>query len=51
MDAVELTILERELAADAEVLKEASNKARLRLTERAPGFSEACAYELARFIR
>jgi hypothetical protein len=49
MDAVELTILERELAADAEVLKEASNKARLRLTERAPGFSEACAYELARF--
>jgi hypothetical protein len=49
MDPIGLTILERELAADAIVVREASKNARLRLTERAPGFSEACAYELARF--
>lgn len=49
MDAVGLAIIERELMADADILREASRKARLRLTERAPGFAEACAYELARF--
>ena len=49
MDRVGLTILERELAADAAVMRDGSSKARLRLTERAPGFGEACAYELSRF--
>jgi hypothetical protein len=48
MDAVGLSILERELAADFAVLSDASNKARQRLIERTPGFAEACAYELAR---
>jgi hypothetical protein len=48
MDAVALTILERELASDLAVLRDSSAKARLRLTEAGPGFAEACAYELAR---
>ncbi len=49
MDAVGLAILERELAADAAILREASSAAALRLRERAGGYAEACAYELARF--
>ncbi|MDO8540116.1 MAG: hypothetical protein Q7S40_06695 [Opitutaceae bacterium] len=49
MDAIGLTILERELAADATVLREASAAATLRLRERCGGFAEASAYELARF--
>ena len=49
MDALGLTILERELAADAVILREASAMATLRLQERAGGFAEASAYELARF--
>ncbi len=48
MDAVGLSILERELLADLAVLRDASSKARQRLQERASGFAEACAYELAR---
>ena len=49
MDAVGLAILERELAADAVILRDASAAASLRLRERAGGFAEAAAYELARF--
>jgi hypothetical protein len=49
MDALGLAILERELAADAAVLRDASAKAGLRLQERAGGFAEAAGYELARF--
>lgn len=49
MDALGLTILERELAADGLVLREASSAAALRLRERAGGFAEASAYELARY--
>jgi hypothetical protein len=49
MDALGLAILERELAADAAILREASAAAALRLRERAGGFAEASAYELARF--
>ena len=49
MDAVGLAILERELAADATVLRAASAAATLRLRERAGGYAEAAAYELARF--
>ncbi len=49
MDPVGLTILERELAADAIILREASRAAAIRLQERAGGFAEAAAYELARF--
>jgi len=48
MDAVGLSILEQELNADLLVLRDASAKARERLAARAPGFAEACAYELAR---
>lgn len=49
MDVVGLTILERELAADAAVLRGASAAAAQRLRERSGGFAEAAAYELARF--
>ena len=49
MDAVGLIILERELAADAAVLHDASGKARERQSKPGPGSAEACAYELARF--
>lgn len=49
MDALGLTILERELAADAAILRHASAAAALRLQERAGGYAEAAAYELARF--
>ncbi|MGH8021840.1 MAG: hypothetical protein ACREIA_26865 [Opitutaceae bacterium] len=48
MDAVGLSILEQELGADLVVLRDASAKARQRLSERTPGFAEAAAYELAR---
>ena len=49
MDDIGLTILVRELTADATVLRDASAKAVLRLNDRAGGHAEACAYELARF--
>lgn len=49
MDAVGLTILERELAADAAILREASTAAAKRLRDREGGHAEAAAYELARF--
>jgi hypothetical protein len=49
MDPVALAILERELVADAAILRDASASASLRLQERAGGFAEASAYELARF--
>lgn len=49
MDIVGLAILERELAADAAVMRDAGAKAMLRLNDRAGGHAEACAYELARF--
>jgi hypothetical protein len=48
MDALGLTILRQELLADLEVLQDSSSKALQRLTDRAPGYAEACAYELAR---
>jgi hypothetical protein len=49
MDAIGLTVRERELAADADVLRYAATKAAARMEERAGGHAEACAYELARF--
>jgi len=49
MDPLGLTILVRELAADAVILREASSSARKRLREQAGGYAEAAAYELARF--
>jgi hypothetical protein len=49
MDAIGLAILERELASDAAILRDANRNARLRLSAPTPGFAEACAYELARF--
>ena len=49
MDAEGLAILERELAADAVILREASATAVKRLQDREGGFAEAAAYELARF--
>lgn len=49
MDPIGLTVLERELAADSDVLRDAATKAAARLEERGGGHVEACAYELARF--
>jgi hypothetical protein len=49
MDPIGLTVLERELAADSDVLRDAAAKAAARLEERVGGYAEACAYELARF--
>lgn len=49
MDAVGLEILERELTADRQVLRDAAKKASDRIGETHPGHLEACAYELARF--
>lgn len=48
MDAVGLAVLLRELDADGGVVRDAAEKAALRLRDRAPGYAEACAYELAR---
>ena len=49
MDAVGLSILERELAADRRVLADAAGKAAQRIDDTHNGHHEACAYELARF--
>lgn len=49
MDAVGLSILERELAADRRVLADAAGKAAQRIDDTHDGRLEACAYELARF--
>ena len=48
MDPTPLTILLRELEADAAVIRDAAQKANLRLQQEAPGHLEACAYELGR---
>ena len=48
MDAVGLTVLLREMEVDCAVVRDAAQKAALRLRERGPGHAEACAYELAR---
>ena len=48
MDATALTILARELEADAVVIRDAAGKAKLRLQQQSPGHLEACAYELGR---
>jgi hypothetical protein len=48
VDATALTILLRELDADAAVIRDAAQKANLRLQQEAPGHLEACAYELGR---
>lgn len=48
MDALGLTVLLTELEADCDVVVDASNKAKTRLSEEYPGHLEACAYELAR---
>jgi hypothetical protein len=49
MDRIGLEILERELAADCQVLADAATKASHRVKETHPGHLEACAYEVARF--
>lgn len=48
MDAIGLTVLLSELDADCAVVRDAAQKAALRLNEQGPGHAEACAYELAR---
>ena len=48
MDAVELTVLLKEIEADCAVVMDAARKAQLRLSQRTDGRLEACAYELAR---
>jgi hypothetical protein len=48
MDSLGLTVLLRELDADAAVVREAARQAAARLREQGPGHAEACAYELAR---
>ena len=48
MDAVELTVLLRELAADTEVARDAAQKAEERMRNQTPGHLEAAAYELTR---
>jgi hypothetical protein len=49
MDAAGLTILLTELAADADVARDAATKATIRVSQDHPGHLEACAYELSRF--
>ena len=49
MDAAGLTILARELAADAAVARGAAENAATWLHNRGPGHLQACAYELNRF--
>ena len=48
MDLIALEILRRELAADAEVVAEATSRAGEHLARSVPGHLEACAYELHR---
>lgn len=48
MDSTALTILVKELEADAAVIRDAAEKAGLRLQQQSPGHLEACAYELGR---
>ena len=48
MDAVGLTVLLRELAADTDVARDAAQKAAARLRDALPGHLEAAAYELTR---
>ncbi len=48
MDASGLTILLREMEADADVAREAAEKASRWWQAKGPGHLEACAYELAR---
>jgi hypothetical protein len=48
MDPVGLTVLLKEIEADCAVIRTASHKAALRLTETTDGRLEACAFELAR---
>jgi hypothetical protein len=48
VDTTALTILVKELEADAAVIRDAAEKAGLRLQQEAPGHLEACAYELGR---
>jgi len=48
MDAVGLTILLEEIAADSAVIQRASRKADLRLASTLDGRLEACAFELSR---
>jgi hypothetical protein len=48
VDATALTILLRELEADAAVIQDAARKAGLRVQQEHPGHLEACAYELGR---
>lgn len=49
MDAAGLTILLKELEDDCVVAHDAARTAGLRLQQQAPGYLEACAFELARF--
>jgi hypothetical protein len=48
MDAIELTVLLKEMEADCAVIQDAAHKAQVRLSESTDGRLEACAYELAR---
>jgi hypothetical protein len=48
MDAVGLTVLLKEIEADCAVVRDAADKAQLRLADDSDGRLEACAYELAR---
>lgn len=48
MDSTALTILVKELESDAAVIRDAAEKAGLRLQQESPGHLESCAYELGR---